>query len=240
MNDDQELHQWIQELVTRAVQEQIQTMQHYGELLQHVAPDDLRDAAAREQYARAAKEQAAQFARGLATLSLNYYNSLLELARASNEQFIQQVRRTSRGRRDETSHVAYQSVPVELCAPVGQTARAAFVIENKRAQPVRVSFLVSEFSDEGDTVSFRAPLEIEPSRLTLNPREEVVFKLRLALVPELFAAGKRYTAAIAVGGYDGMELVLDVLPEAAKPRRKKTTAAARKTSRTATTRRTTT
>ena len=37
----QEIGTWIQELVTRAVREQVQTTQRYGELLQRVARGEI-------------------------------------------------------------------------------------------------------------------------------------------------------------------------------------------------------
>jgi len=213
-DEAQAIGAWIQELVTRAVQEQVHTAQRFSELLQHVMPNDLVDSGVRDEYARFAREEAARFARGLATLSLNYFNSVLELSRASNERFIRQVMQASETGKTPAPSAASKPVPVELRAPVGQEASAAFVIENKRAEAAQVSFLVSEFMGEGEAAPFRAPLQITPPRLTLNPREDIVVRLRLALLPELFSPGKRYTARVRVSGYEDMELVLHVLPEA--------------------------
>jgi hypothetical protein len=38
--------------------------------------------------------------------------------------------------------------------------------------------------------------------------------LTLTLLPELFVPGQRYTSKIVVSGYDDLELILTVLPEA--------------------------
>jgi hypothetical protein len=77
----QEIGKWIQELVTRAVREQIQTTQRYGELLQRVARGEVDPKTLRAESARFAREETARFARSLATLSISYFNTLLELIR---------------------------------------------------------------------------------------------------------------------------------------------------------------
>jgi hypothetical protein len=92
MSDEaQEIGKWIQELVTRAVREQVQTTQRYGELLQRVARGEIDPKTLRTQSVRFAREETTRFARSLATLNISYFNTLLELSRTHNERFIEQV-----------------------------------------------------------------------------------------------------------------------------------------------------
>ena len=216
----QEIGTWIQELVTRAVREQVQTTQRYGELLQRVARGEIDPKTLRAQSVRFAREETGRFARSLATLSISYFNTLLELSRTHNERFIEQVLgAATQAEKEQAAPTAMRKVRVELRAPLGQEATGAFVIENRRTTAAEMSFLVSEFSAAG-AAPFRPPLQIEPPRLTLEPGEEQIITLKLPLLPELFESHKPYSARIAVSGGEAMEVLLAVRAEApAKPKR---------------------
>jgi hypothetical protein len=221
MSDEaQEIGKWIQELVTRAVREQVHTTQRYGELLQRVARGEIDSKTLRTQSVRFAREETTRFARSLATLSISYFNTLLELSRTHNERFIEQVLgAATQAEKEQAAPAAVRQVRVELRAPLGQEATGAFVIENGRTTAVEMSFLVSEFSAAG-AAPFRPPLQIEPPRLTLEPGEEQIITLKLLLLPELFEPHKPYSARIAVSGGEAMQVLLTVWAEApAKPKR---------------------
>ena len=230
----QEIGKWIQELVTRAVREQVQTTQRYGELLQRVARGEVDPKKLRAESARFAREETARFARNLATLSISYFNTLLELSRTHNERFIEQVLgAATQAEKEKTVSAApttSHQVEVELRAPLGQEATGAFIIENKRASTVELSFLVSEFSAPG-AAPFRPPLQIEPPRCVLEPGEEQIVTLRLPLLLELFAPKRQYTARVVVSGGEDMQVILkvwadasEVVPKSKRARRKASTA----------------
>jgi hypothetical protein len=221
MSDEvQEMGKWIQEWVTRAVREQVQTTQRYGELLQRVARGEVDSKTLRAESARFAREETARFARSLATLSISYFNTLLELSRTHNEHFIEQVLgAATQSDKAKAEPATRHRVAVELRAPLAQEATGAFVIENRRTAPVEISFLVSEFSAAG-AAPFRPPLRIEPPRLMLDPGEEQIVTLKLPLLPELFELKKPYTARIAVSGGEDMEVLLTVWAEAS-PKQKR-------------------
>ena len=224
MSDEaQEIGKWIQELVTRAVREQVQTTQRYGELLQRVARGEVDLKALRIESARFAREETARFARSLATLSISYLNTLLELSRTHNERFIEQVlgaaTQAEKAKTESATPAVPHQVKVELHAPLGEEAAGAFVVENRRTTTVEMSFLISEFSANG-AAPLRPPLQIEPPRLALEPGEEQIVTLKLPLLPELFEPKKVYTARIAVSGGEAMEVVLNVWADApVKPTR---------------------
>ena len=229
----QEIGKWIQELVARAVKEQIQTTQRYSELLQRVARGQVDPKTLRAESARFAREETARFARSLATLSISYFNTLLELSRTHNERFIEQVlgaaTQAEKGKAASAAPTTSHQVEVELRAPLGQEATTAFVVENKRTSTVELSFLVSEFSAPG-SAPFRPPLQIEPPRCVLEPGEEQIVTLRLLLLPELFAPTQPYTARVVVSGGEDMQVILkvwgDVSEIAPKPKRARRKASA--------------
>jgi hypothetical protein len=233
MNDEaQEIGKWIQEVVMRAVREQVQTTQRYGELLQRVARGEVDPKTLRAESARFARQETARFARGLATLSISYVNTLLELSRTHNERFIEQVLSAATpADKAKAESATPRRVEVELHAPLGQQATGAFVVENRRTKAVEMSFLVSEFSATG-VAPFRPPVQVEPPRLALEPGEEQIVRLKLPLLPELFERGRRYTARISASGGEDMQVILNTWVEPpARPKRARKSPEAGKTRR---------
>lgn len=214
-NDSQDLGQWLQELMTRSVAEQVRATQRYTDLMQRLSRGELNEQTVREEYMHFAREETTRYARNLASLSLSYYNALLEISRNYNDRFFEQVLGGGlNGKVDDKAHTSPpERIELELCASAGKDAASSFVIENRRTEAIDVSFIVSEFTDEQKTVSFRPPLQLQPPRFTIGPHEERVVSVRLPLLTELFSPGQLYTATVIVGGYDNLELLLKVRVE---------------------------
>jgi hypothetical protein len=214
-NEPQDLGKWIQDLTIRSVTEQARAIERYRDLVQRVVRGELDEQTVREEYMNFAREETTRYISNFATLSLSYYNALLELSRAYNDRFFEHVLGTAtNGNVTAPRATQPQQVEMELHALVGQNITSSFVIENKRTEIAEISFLISEFVGPPGTAPFRPPLQLNPPRFTLDPRGERVVTLHLPLLPELFTPGQRYTAKIIVRGYDDMELILSVLPEA--------------------------
>ena len=211
----EDMGQWIQDLTTRAVQEQMRSLQRYQDLMRRVMSGELDEQTIREEYMRFSREETVRYTRNLATLSLSYYNALADLNRTFNDRFFNQVLRTSSYQSESETAPPPQKVETTLKATVGEVASSAFVIENKRTETAEISFVVSEFMGAADTTPFRPPLQIQPPRFTLAPNEEQAVRIQLPLLPELFSPGEMYSAVIVVRGYGDLELHLRVLPEAA-------------------------
>jgi hypothetical protein len=56
---------------------------------------------------------------------------------------------------------------------------------------------------------------VQPQWLTLPPQEEAEIRLRLPLLPELFAPSRQYHGKVLVQGYDELELILSITVDAA-------------------------
>jgi hypothetical protein len=203
---------WIQEITRRAMSEQVHTWQRYSDFIQRIARGELDEQTVREEYMRFSREEGLRYARQLTSLSLNYYNQLVELSRAYNDQFFNTVFRpaTQDGMDEDGEARTVQSVEMGIRGVLGGEASGSFVLENKRAEKAEISFLVDEFTGGLEEKPFRPPLQIQPPRFQLGPREETVVLLRLPLLPELFAPGETYTTTIIVRGYEDMELLLKV------------------------------
>ena len=216
MNEEpQDLGKWIQDLIIASVREQARAVERYSELAQRIVRGELDERTVREEFIRFSREETIRYLRNLATLSLSYYSALLELGLSYQNRFFERVLdATNDGNVTAPRTAPPQRVEIELRALVGQEVTSSFVIENKRTERTEISFLISEFVGPPGIAPFRPPLQLKPPRFTLDPREESVVTLALPLLPELFTPGQRYTAKIVVGGYDDMELILTVLPEA--------------------------
>jgi hypothetical protein len=205
-----EITRLIQELVKRSTAEQVHTLQRVNQLLQRVSHGDLDQKQIQEEFMQFARSESNRYVNDLARLSLSFYNAFLELNSNYNERFFSQVSgevyRDSAGMKRP-----WQQVNLALTGVVGQEIVRSFVIENKQAAPADISFLVSEFTDSANPQDvFRPSLQLEPARCTLRPGEERVVKLRLPLLPALFAAGRQYQATVVVRGYDDLTLALTV------------------------------
>lgn len=267
MSDGQnDYYSWLQDLTTRSVEEQTRAYQRYNDLVQRALRGEFNEPRLREDLLRFATEETSRYTREVAQLSVDYYVSLLELGRRSNERLYEQIvggRRSSRDREPQrdggpAAQGPPRQVSLELQGEVGAAATASFVIENKREEPAEISFQISDFVDLAGGAPFGAALQVQPTRLALGSRQEAEVILRLPLPADLFAPDHRYTARVVVRGYDELELILNVLvtrvalptaaaapevevkpkpPPPRKPRQTKATPARDKGKRTGSTRR---
>lgn len=206
-----DLRQIIQELLARSATDQLQNLQRFEELVRRATRGDLDGAALREEYLRFARDEGLRYINDLTRVGLSFYHSLIELNRHYNERFFDQLTVVDRSRRNGTPENGSRRVRIvemELQGPLGGDARRAFVIENQRDEPVAVSFLVSEFSDENGEANFRPPLRLTPARFELNPGEERQVLLTLPLLEEFFVPGKVYQATLIASGFEGLQLHL--------------------------------
>ena len=213
-NDLEDIGRKMQDLTARSLSAQVNAARRYTELIGRLGPGELITRAVGDDYVRFARDETARYVSNLATLSLDYYGSVIELGRAYNDRFFEQVlgnkaAASARGT-DRVEEVPPRRVELEIHAPLGQEAVRSFTLENRQAETVEVSFLVSDFEGPAGTAAFRVPLEFQPPRFTLDPGEARVVTMRLSLTPPRFNAGERYTTTVVVRGYDGLELVLGV------------------------------
>jgi hypothetical protein len=220
----QEVGRKFQDLAARSLQEQVRAAQRFNGLMQKLGRGELLKQPAGDAYLRFVGEETAQYVGNVSSLILNYYKELFELGRSYNEKLFEQVvggatasggaATSETSTREAPTAVSHRRVDVELNGTVGEAATRSFVLESKRAEATEISFLVSDFVGLQGTGSFRADLEFEPARFTLNPGEERVVTIRLPLSSDLFLPGLRYSATALVRGYDDLELHINVVPDA--------------------------
>jgi hypothetical protein len=221
-----EIRRWMQHLVARSIEEQVRGAQRYGELIRRVARGDLDEQSVRSRYAEFMREETGRYVRNVVSLGLAYYDNLLEAGWDYGNRFFDRLLGEESGERNEG---AVRRVAMDLRAPVGEDAVGSFVLQNKRSDPVDISFIVSEFSGPDDGPLFRPPLRITPPRFSMPPRSEQAVEIRVPVLSDLFEPGKPYTATVAVRGQEALELVLTVRARGAAARAPRGTAGKRAT-----------
>ena len=208
-----DLTAWLEELTARSVNEQVQSIHRYNQLLQKVASGNLDPMKVREEYIRFATEESIRYQRNLSAISLGYFNSLMDLNREFGERFFKKVLEEAEANPPGSKEVL--RADLKMHGKQGDTLRAAFLIDNKHMTPLDVSFRVSEFRGEGAD-PFRPPLRVTPANVKLATKQEQRIDLELPLLPDLFQEGRMYTATIEVLGQN-CELLLEVTVDRTEP-----------------------
>jgi hypothetical protein len=214
--EQSELTRLLEELSARSLADQARAAERYRALLEQLAFGGVDVVTLRAEYERLVNEQSARLAHDLMTLGVNYYRAVLDLNRASVERLfddllngVREQHVTGNGTAAPPPAPAPTVVELRLRGQPGDVVEAGLAIENKRAEPADVVFLVSDFADDTGQ-PFRASLAIDPPRLHIPPASESPVQLRLELDPAQFFAGHEYLAQVLVRGTDELELRLVV------------------------------
>lgn len=217
-NQQDDIRQWIQELITRSATDQIDNLKRFDEMMRRASRGEINQGTLRDEYVRFARDENMRYISDLTRVGLGFYNTLLELNRQYNDRFFNRVlknHQTPSGD-GETEPARVKVVAMDLSGPLGGTASHSFIIENHRTEPVMVAFLVSEFTSQDGSQSFRPPLQLDPARFTLRPGEENQVDIQIPLLPELFNLNQVYSATVVVSGFEGLQLQLRVWAQEAE------------------------
>jgi len=207
----------IQELITNSASDQIRSSRQFNDLVQSIARGELNDREVNERVRQFLTEASSRYVNDISQLAISFFSALRTVNRHYNDHFYNHVTgSSSNGHTPENENGTLQRVDMTLTAAVGSDIQQPFVIENRQDQPREVSFAVSEFTEAGGSSSFRAPLQLQPSRFTLRPHDEQVVTMILPLLPEFFAPGKQYVGTVLVRGHENLmlSLLIDVKPTA--------------------------
>ena len=165
----------------------------------------------RDESIRFARDETDYVIHNLTSLSLSYYNSLIELGRTFNPPLFDQALAVAPTAHSVAATTTLPHVQLELRGVAGQDAIGSFVVNNQHSEPDEVTFVVSEFIGEIGTAAFRPPLALQPPRFTLGPHQQRRVVLKLPLLSDLFAPQKHYTAAIKVQRRNPFEIGVEVV-----------------------------
>ena len=167
------------------------SLQAYGDLLTRVVPEG--------------------WPRRLADLNVRYFEEILKGTQSLTDEWLDLVERVMPTRPSDgnTRADGPRRVPISLHAKVGESAKGSISLRNKERAETEISFLVSDLTSS-DGESIRPNITVVPDRFLLGPLEERVVVIEVALEPDLFPPGKQFRGAVAVRGYDNLELALTV------------------------------
>jgi hypothetical protein len=192
------------EFARRWVQRRGDAVQRYGRILENFGSGRLNAGAALQEWARLVTDETARYAEETVELGAAYLRVLgAGFGNAPS---------TSGAASSEPSPARFD---LDLTGPLGGEVTRTFLLDNKQAVSAEISFLTSSFTGPVGTRPFHAAVDFVPARFTLRPNEEQSVTLRLALDPNLFAAGQRYDGRIIVQGHDSLEIGLHILVAAA-------------------------
>jgi hypothetical protein len=212
-------------LAARSLKEQMRTNQRFLEMLQQLAPEGPRGERVLRELSRFSRNHSAGYLQDLASLSLGFFQGLLELNRAYNERFFEHV--TTPEDPPPAAGEPMEGPPrlgMSLKGAPGAEVTGSLILENRRAEPAQISFVVSPFTGPPGDPPFRVPVRLRPSRFQLAAGEERRVTVVVPLPGELFAPGKSYRASIVVRGYEDLVLDLEVAVEEAQPGKRRTKA----------------
>jgi len=211
-----DIRQWIQELISRSASDQMVNQKRFEELLRLSARGDIDQATLRSEYLRFAQQEGTRYIRDLTRVGLGFYNTLLELNRQYNDRFYTHVLHEDHAGNGyaPSAQPALRVVDMEFRGVLGSDVTRTFAIENQRPQAVSVGFLISEFTDPAETVSFRPPLQFTPARFSLRPGEERMVTISVPLLDGFFQPGQSYAATVVVSGFEQLQLRLKVTVDA--------------------------
>jgi hypothetical protein len=201
----------LQELISRALRQQVRSNQRFADLLRRIASGELSGQQVREEFRHFSEAEAAEYVRSLANLGISFFSHLLELNQGFNERFFERVVQNGNGHEAPEPEAKAR---ISLHGEAGATVKAAFVVENRRDQASDVALVFSKVKC-GDGTGFQAPFVAEPAAFRLSPGEERSVQISLMLHPELFAAGQTYSSSVMVRGPEDMLVSLDLRVDAA-------------------------
>jgi hypothetical protein len=201
----------LQELISRALRQQVRSSQRVADLLRRIASGELNGQQVREEFQQFSQAEAAEYIHSLTNAGISFFSHLLELNDNFNERLFRRL--GENGRKDEENG-SPRRARLSLRGAVGSVVRATFTVENRREGPSDVSLVFPKVTGRNG-LAFQAPFVAEPAVFRLAPGEERPVQIALQLLPELFVAGESYSCQVIVRGPEDMRLDLDIVVEPA-------------------------
>lgn len=215
-NETEQLAQELREILTRSIEGNLQLLTHMSGMVRDAAESFTSGAGAARQ-----TPQPDVVANRLIRLNLSYLSLLSKHGLAFANELLTVTGRTldlksagspSNGSQDTASS---DGPPVQIVvnAPVGETASAAFLIENTQGQPVEMGFEAGEvLSRQGRPVPNTA-VRFDPESLHLKPRMQATVKAMIDITPD-FVVGEQYFVRVRLVGFEKKEvwIGLNIMP----------------------------
>jgi hypothetical protein len=219
----------LSKLTARYVDDNVDLWRRYGEGLRRLAQGAFPQGSSQEPRAAGAPDIGAR-ARDLLVLSVTHYTALLrtyadfashvainvllpsvdDAVRTTSSTTTTGDRPTTEGAQPE----ARNQIELNFTGTPGQTVSQSFVVANRKAADLDVTFELTEFVREDGRSRFRIPMTFVPERFVLPPGAEQVVECRIA-IGEPFTTGARHAAMLRIPGFSDIQAVLIVMPRPA-------------------------
>jgi hypothetical protein len=167
-------------------------------------------------------KQPGEIVNRLVRLNLSYLSLLTKHGLAFADELTTVTGRAFGLKPDAGPAAAPPRVEINLNARVGDTATAAFLVENSQQQTLEISFEASPIvSRHGEPVRAVA-VRFDPPRLILEPQVQATVRVLIDISPE-FKPGELYLLRIRIAGFEQKEIwiglnVFPPVPETAEPK----------------------
>ena len=188
------------ELARRWATQRLSAVQAYSRILSDYGEGRSTYQAAASAYAKLAAEEAVRYPADAIGIATDFAAALAKKAGVKLDVVKSPVPR------------AHPIQDLEIAAPLGGVATGEFLLSNPHDHPADLSFIATNF--EGASGDVAPAVVVEPAKLTLLPGGEQKVRVSAHLDPQAFLPGGRYTANVAISGFDEMvvRVRLTVLP----------------------------
>jgi hypothetical protein len=180
------------QLARRWATQRLAAVQSYTRILADYSQGASTSGAALSAYAKLVAEEAVRYPADAIGIATDYAAAV---ARSAGVELGAQTTSTSS---------AQPIRDLELAGPLGGAASGEFFLNNPHERSVTLGFMASNFTSSAGEAA--ASVMLEPPELVLAAGEEQRVLVAVALDPEVFEPGRRYTANVAVSGFDDMVL----------------------------------
>ncbi len=218
--DSKEYRDQLLNYGTKYLENGMRAWERYFQGVNNTEKDEFNFQAAQEKLADFTQQEGAEAVRKLVQINYDYFMSLTNAYFEFSEQVMQASLKDSGasgaiktpGGDKEISASAIKNIDLHFTAKKGTLQKEAFVVANKQAEEVEVSFEVSELICENGQTGVTAPVNFEPSHFLLQQGEEQIVECQLKLNTPL-SAGFQHIALARVEGFKDLFVRLIIEPE---------------------------
>jgi len=218
--DSKECSEQLLNYSTKYLENGMRAWERYVQVVNNTAKDDYNVDAIQKKIEDFAQQEGADAVSKLVQINYDYYISLMN-AYFEFSEHVMQASLKDREARDSVKPPdaeeviiasASKNIDLHFTAIKGKLQKEAFVVANKQAEELEVSFEVSELISEDGQAGATAPVKFKPDHFLLKQGEEQVVECQLKLTKPL-KAGLQHIALARVVGFQDLFVRLIIEPE---------------------------
>jgi len=208
---------------TKYMEDGMRAWERYLQVMGDSEKSEYKVEEAQKKFMEFAQSEGAETMKKVVQSSFDFYLSLMNAAFEFNQQVVEALSKNmgsqgeqgvSEGDVKVTARTTDKpnNIDLHFTAIKGKLQNEAFVVANKKAEDVEVSFEVSELICEDGKTKVPTPVSFKPDHFLLKQGEEQVVECHLKLTKTL-AAGLQYIALARVVGFQDLFVRMIVEPK---------------------------